>query len=570
MLKPGMLIVFEGPDGSGKTTLAKLLEKSLTNDGIQCLTLAFPGNQSGTLGHHVYEIHHNYSKYNINNIDPASIQILHLAAHVDAIKNFIIPILERGDTIILDRFWWSMWVYGIDNSVDRESLELMIEIEALNWGNHLPSVAFLIERDQPLREDMSPDRWQKLKTYYYDIFELEKSKYPAHVITNDRPPEEALKSIIRIIKRQRSHRDLSRNNRRGLTRQLSLNLGDKKVDDKQEANVFTYTKLLPAIPTEVFNTFWYFAAERQNIFFKKLHGSLPPWTKDNILTKYKFTNAYRASDRVSQYLIKNVIYRGDQSSREVFFRILLFKIFNKIETWQLLQDSFGELNFSDFSFERFDNVLNKAMDANISIFSAAYIMPSRGEGFHSPKKHRNFLQLIAKMIDEEVHLKICDCRSMKDVFEILHSYPMMGDFLSYQLAIDINYSELTDFSESEFVYPGPGARDGLRKTFANFGGLNEIDIIRLMKDIQDDEFARLELNFRTLWGRPLQLIDCQNLFCEVDKYSRVAHPEIKGVSDRKRIKHQYKPKTDGIKYWYPPKWKINDLIEEEYKQIGIK
>ena len=30
------------------------------------------------------------------------------------------------------------------------------------------------------------------------------------------------------------------------------------------------------------------------------------------------------------------------------------------------------------------------------------------------------------------------------------------------------------------------------------------------------------VEFRDLWGRPLQLIGCQNLFCEVDKYARVA------------------------------------------------
>ena len=51
--------------------------------------------------------------------------------------------------------------------------------------------------------------------------------------------------------------------------------------------------------------------------------------------------AYRASDRVSQYLIRNVIYRHDQGPEEVFFRIMLFKLFNKIETWELLEEHSG-------------------------------------------------------------------------------------------------------------------------------------------------------------------------------------------------------------------------------------
>ena len=87
----------------------------------------------------------------------------------------------------------------------------------------------------------------------------------------------------------------------------------------------------------VYDTYWRFAAERQEIFFRRAKEQSPPWTNDNILNQFKFTNAYRATDRVSQYLIKNVIYFGNQSPKEVFFRILLFKLFNKIETWKSIE-----------------------------------------------------------------------------------------------------------------------------------------------------------------------------------------------------------------------------------------
>ncbi len=74
-------------------------------------------------------------------------------------------------------------------------------------------------------------------------------------------------------------------------------------------------------------------------FFRRAIGAAQPWTDNPVLAAYKFTNAYRASDRVSQYLIRHVIYRDDlpKSPREVFFRILLFKLFNKIATWELLE-----------------------------------------------------------------------------------------------------------------------------------------------------------------------------------------------------------------------------------------
>ena len=137
---------------------------------------------------------------------------------------------------------------------------------------------------------------------------------------------------------------------------------------------------------------------------------------------------------------------------------------------------------------------------------------------------------------------------------------MIGDFLAYQYATDINYSTLTNFSEMSFVVPGPGAKDGLRKCFSDFGGLTEVDLIKLMADRQEDEFSRLGLKFMNLCGRPLQLIDCQNLFCEVDKYARIAHPEIKGVNGRSKIKQKFKPLPESMEYFYPPKWNINHAV----------
>lgn len=324
--------------------------------------------------------------------------------------------------------------------------------------------------------------------------------------------------------------------------------------------------LLPIVPTEVYNTYWYFAAERQEIFFRKLHNDPPPWTNDRILMRHKFTNAYRASDRVSQYLIRRVIYSGEQTPIELFFRVILFKIFNKIQTWEILVKTLGQVEYRAYSFERYDKILTETLLQGQRIFSAAYIMPSGKSTFGSPRKHQNCLMLLEKMINENVPWQITELKSMRQCFELLRSYPLIGDFLAYQYAIDLNYSTLTNFSEMEFVVPGPGSRDGIRKCFNNFGGLNEADIIRVMAERQDKEFERLGIKFKTLFGRPLQLIDCQNLFCEVDKYSRVAHPDILGRSGRTRIKQVYSPTSGNINYWYPPKWDINDqVVKKEQK-----
>lgn len=323
----------------------------------------------------------------------------------------------------------------------------------------------------------------------------------------------------------------------------------------------TSSSVSPAIPTEVFDTYWRFAAKRQEIFFKKVQGLSRPWCEDPILHQYKFTNAYRASDRVSQYLIRKVIYEGEQSATEVFFRTILFRAFNRIETWELLQSKIGVISYAEYHFKHYDNILTKALSQGKRIFSAAYIMPSGTSSFGSVRKHRNYLKLLQRMIEDDVPALIVQMRSMQQAFELLRSYPMLGNFLAYQFIIDLNYSEMINFSEMEFVIPGPGARDGIHKCFQSLGGLNEAEIIRLMADRQEREFERLGLDFRSLWGRRLQLIDCQNIFCEVDKYARLAHPHMKGLSGRTRIKQVYHSNQPSIDYWYPPKWGINSQLD---------
>jgi NTP pyrophosphatase (non-canonical NTP hydrolase) len=320
-------------------------------------------------------------------------------------------------------------------------------------------------------------------------------------------------------------------------------------------------KIAPLKPSEVYDTYWKFAAERQRVFFQRVEASPPPWTSDPVLLEHKFTNAYRASDRVSQYLIRNVIYRDDLPSdpAEVVFRTLLFKFFNRIETWELLEEALGNIVFEDYTFKRYDQVLNRAMARGTKIYSAAYIMPS-GSSLGHARKHQNNLTLIEQMMADDLPVRLAEAKSMQRAFDLLRGYPTIGDFLAYQFVTDLNYSTMTDFTETEFVVPGPGAVDGIRKCFIDTAGMADSEIIKFMADRQEIEFERLGIDFQDLWGRRLQLIDCQNLFCEVGKYARIHHPNVNGVSGRKRIKQRFRPCSEPIPYWYPPKWKINNAV----------
>ena len=122
MSRPPRLFVFEGPDGIGKTTLSQRFAEELTLTGEECVWTSFPGREPGTLGRLVYNLHHDPSKHSVERIDPTSVQMLHIAAHFDAIGRVILPTIKSGRSVVMDRFWWSTWVYGVINGADQESL----------------------------------------------------------------------------------------------------------------------------------------------------------------------------------------------------------------------------------------------------------------------------------------------------------------------------------------------------------------------------------------------------------------------------------------------------------------
>ena len=164
------------------------------------------------------------------------------------------------------------------------------------------------------------------------------------------------------------------------------------------------------------------------MFFRRVRGETHPWTDNPVLAIYKFTNAYRASDRVSQYLIRNVIYRDDlpKSPREVFFRILLFKLFNKIDTWELLEREFGAITFADYRFAAYDAVLARALQTGRRIYSSAYIMPPGSRAFGRSAKHQNHLLLLEGMMADQLADRLAQARTMQEGFEQLRAYPTIG------------------------------------------------------------------------------------------------------------------------------------------------
>ncbi|MGA7866340.1 MAG: nucleotide kinase domain-containing protein, partial [Stellaceae bacterium] len=109
------------------------------------------------------------------------------------------------------------------------------------------------------------------------------------------------------------------------------------------------------------------------------------------------------------------------------------------------------------------------------------------------------------------------------------------------------------------------------KCFGDFRDYSAEYVINWTVDRQTTEFDRLGLKFETLFGRRLQPIDCQNLFCEISKYARVAHPDVAGIANRHKIKRTYVPDPRPLlPLAFPRRWQLQipDTFAEPQERQG--
>lgn len=318
--------------------------------------------------------------------------------------------------------------------------------------------------------------------------------------------------------------------------------------------------------TEALDVYWEFAEARLDLYRARLLAGHPVLADNPVMGEHRFTNTYRACDRVSQYLITNVIYDGpERNFIDEFARIMLFKLFNRIDTWESIQSSVGTIDADAILSGRIETVLRRLTES-CKVYSAAYIMPPPRH-LSGPKAVRH-LTLLARMLVDGTVDRVHHATNLAEVFAALREVPSLGPFLAFQYSIDLCYGPTLGHDENEFVVPGPGALRGMRKCYSDVGDYSPTEVIRFTQERMEAETSRIGVDTPDLWGRPPQLIDLQNVFCEVDKYTRVARPDLSRGVPGSRIKQRYRIDKRPLTFWFPPKWGINERAAQWFAEQG--
>jgi dTMP kinase len=212
----GRFITFEGGEGSGKSTHARLLADRLNSLDIDVVLTREPGGSAGA-----EIIRHILLSGIAKPLGAETEAILFAAARDDHMRATIRPALAAGKWVICDRFIDSTRVYqGALGNVDAK---LIRSLERVTVGDDMPDLTFILDvpatvglaRATRRRGNAATDRFeaesiefhQELRKAYVAIVESEPKRC---IIIDGRAPREVVADRIWTTVEQRLHPGLER------------------------------------------------------------------------------------------------------------------------------------------------------------------------------------------------------------------------------------------------------------------------------------------------------------------------------------------------------------------------
>jgi hypothetical protein len=194
------------------------------------------------------------------------------------------------------------------------------------------------------------------------------------------------------------------------------------------------------------------AAEREAIRQRREAGQPWPWTDNEILKRWYFTNMYRRLDKLTGWLW-NHWCRPHDGDPDLWFAMVIARLTNRIETWEVLGYPVP------WNPEHFIEVMSRRPKGKA--YGSAYVIPA----FQHDKRPKYVTQaeIFTRMWSDREALRPRDGMLVVQFVQGLESYPGIGQFLAWQIAADTkSFSALraaVDFNTA--AGSGPGSRLGM-------------------------------------------------------------------------------------------------------------
>lgn len=279
----------------------------------------------------------------------------------------------------------------------------------------------------------------------------------------------------------------------------------------------------PIMDSEVVAVFKYYVSERYRIHLRKdVWGKPFPWTDDPILSMYRFTNVRREQDKNSKYLLNVMKEHGNKLNLNMLCNILLFRLFNKIETMEHLG---GWVDFVHYGEDLVRWKLT-CVPKGYVYFTNAYLSSGMKKEMnkHFPKEKMRVMNIpnAVAVFGPSIYKGIKKAKTPQDVIDALKSVNGISDFIAYQVFVDLTYLDDFPWSENEFVKSGPGCNLGLRYLFKDRDGLTDEELLFWIRDNcpVTKEWCESHMTDLPKEDRYMNVMSIENCMCELGKYMK--------------------------------------------------
>jgi dTMP kinase len=205
----GLFITLEGPDGSGKTTQAKLLAERLRREGYDVLETVEPGGTR--IGQQIRSILLNAANQELR---PTTELLLMFAARAQNVDEWIVPALDQGRIVVCDRFTDSSIAYqGAGRGLGTETV---LAVDRIACRGLVPDLTVCVDIDtetglerahsrnrtnrgasESRLDEQSLDFHQKARAAYYELARREPERF--HMIDGSGSPEEVAERVWQLV-----------------------------------------------------------------------------------------------------------------------------------------------------------------------------------------------------------------------------------------------------------------------------------------------------------------------------------------------------------------------------------
>ena len=288
-------------------------------------------------------------------------------------------------------------------------------------------------------------------------------------------------------------------------------------------NAYRIKTAKPVFNPVVLDKFKYYVAERYKMHLLKDVEHQPfPWTDDKILSMYRFTNVRREQDKNSKYLLKMMKEHGNKLTLNMLCNILLFRLFNKIETMELLG---GWVDFFNYNPALVRSQLQSA-PVDYVYFTNAYLSSGMKKEFNKyfPNEPMRVMNIpnVVESFSNDLYQNVFSAQSPQEVVDAFKGINGISDFLAYQVFVDLTYLDDFPWSENEFVVAGPGCELGLDGLFEDKGGLTYDELLFWLRDNCPitREWCMEHMTDLPEDERYMNVMSLENCMCELGKYMK--------------------------------------------------